>query len=104
MKKAKPSAHPYMANSPPEIKREMLNKIGAETVEELFEQIPADHRLKKKLKLPEPILSESELKRHLTGVLAKNKTWQVFEVPIAENAKLERQVSPSMGDDVDSVN
>ncbi len=46
------TAHPYMANSVPEIKREMLDAIGVESVEELFEQIPQEHRLKTALQLP----------------------------------------------------
>ena len=38
-------AHPWMANSVARPKQQMLAAIGAASVEELFEQIPADHRL-----------------------------------------------------------
>ena len=36
-----PRAHPYMANSAPGLKQELLEATGATDVEELFEQIPA---------------------------------------------------------------
>ena len=39
------TAHPYMPNSTPELERELLDAIGVADVEELFAQIPADHRL-----------------------------------------------------------
>ena len=67
------SAHPYMANSVPIIQQEMLDSIGVATVEELFAQIPQDHRLARRLELP-PALSEQELRRHITGILAKNSS------------------------------
>jgi glycine dehydrogenase subunit 1 len=65
-------AHPYMANSVPALKQQMLDYIGVKSVEQLFEQIPAAHRLKRPLELPPALSSESELRRHLTGLLAKN--------------------------------
>ena len=66
--------HPYMPNAVAEIKDEMLRSIGAKNIESLFEQIPADHRLKRKLDLPDGVRSEGELKRHLMSVLSKNET------------------------------
>ena len=51
--------HPFMANSVSTIKQEMLDAIGARTVEELFEQIPADHRLVKPIDLPPALRSEA---------------------------------------------
>ena len=68
------TAHPYMANSVPETKQEMMAAIGIKDIEELYEQIPDDHKIKQALNLPERMLSESELKRHLTTLLIKNKT------------------------------
>ena len=62
-----------MANSLSGIKQAMLKEIGAATIEELFEQIPADHRLKTPLKLPRQLKSEAELKRHLTEILSRNQ-------------------------------
>ena len=74
MSETSSAAHPYMANSVPEIKAAMLKAIGAKTIEELFEQIPADHRLKTPLKQPPALRSEAELKKHLVGLLRKNVT------------------------------
>ena len=67
-------AHPWMANSVEATKQAMLAAIGATSIEELFEQIPSDHRLKRPLNLPPQLASESELKRHLVSTLAKNAT------------------------------
>lgn len=71
---SRPTAHPYMANSVPEIKQAMLDSIGAPSIEDLFHQIPADHRFKGKLDMPPALRSEAELKKHLVQVLAKNAT------------------------------
>nr|WP_193611849.1 aminomethyl-transferring glycine dehydrogenase subunit GcvPA [Nocardioides lijunqiniae] len=62
-----------MANSVPAIQQEMLDSIGVDSIDELFSQIPADHRSTRPLDLP-PALSEAELKRHLVGILSKNRT------------------------------
>jgi glycine dehydrogenase subunit 1 len=67
------TAHPYMANSVAAIKKEMLDSIGASSIEDLFVQIPADHRIKSPVNLP-PALSENELRRHLVKTLSKNQT------------------------------
>ncbi len=64
--------HPFMGNSVPAIKQAMLDRIGAKTVEELFEQIPADHRMARPLSLPPAMPSEVELSRHLRRILRKN--------------------------------
>lgn len=66
-------AHPYMANSVPALKQEMLDSIGVDSIEELFQQIPEGHRLQRPINLP-PALNESELRRHLVSTLSKNKT------------------------------
>ena len=61
-----------MPNSVPTLKAEMLRAIGAGSVEELFEQIPEDHRYRKPLDLPPPLSSEPELRRHLLRTLSRN--------------------------------
>ena len=66
--------HPYIPNSVPEVQKEMLNEIGLETLEELHAEIPSDLKLKKNMNLPKPLRSEYELKRHMEGLLKKNKT------------------------------
>ena len=62
-------AHPFMPNSVPSIKAELMSALGIKTVDELFEQIPADHRLGKLPKLPPAITSEAALSRHMNGLL-----------------------------------
>ena len=65
--------HPYMPNSVPGIKEEMLQELGIKSVEEIYESvIPEELRYKERLDLPEPILSEHELKKHVKGILDKN--------------------------------
>ncbi|MGF6127787.1 glycine dehydrogenase subunit 1 [Pseudomonas frederiksbergensis] len=66
-------AHPYMANSVPALQQEMLDSIGVDSIEQLFQQIPEGHRLQRPINLP-PALNESELRRHLVSTLSKNKT------------------------------
>jgi glycine cleavage system P protein (glycine dehydrogenase) subunit 1 len=68
------TAHPYMANSVPEIKQAMLDAIGASDVEELFQQIPERHRFRGDLALPPALDSEIALQRELRRALARNET------------------------------
>lgn len=65
-------AHPYMANSVPALKREMLTAVGADTINHLFSQIPETHRAWEPLALPQA-LSEVELSRLLRSSLARNQ-------------------------------
>jgi glycine dehydrogenase subunit 1 len=65
-------AHPYMANSVEDLKREMLAKTGASSIEELFEQIPLSHRLRRPLELPEQLAAEGDLRRHLLELLRRD--------------------------------
>ena len=78
MKQEDATVHPYIPNSVPETREEMLSRIGAESVEELYEDIPEELRLHRLLNLPQPLLSEIELKRHVAGLLSKNVTCQEF--------------------------
>jgi glycine dehydrogenase subunit 1 len=68
------TAHPYMASSAPELRRELLEAVGVADVEELFAQIPDEHRSRRPLKLPRALPSEAELARHLRETLARNAT------------------------------
>ena len=68
------SAHPYMANSTPQAVRTLLDAVGASDVEELFEQIPADHRLQRLPDLGSALRSELDLQRHVLDLLRRNAT------------------------------
>lgn len=67
-----PRPHPFMPNSVPAIKKALLEDLGLETTEALFEQIPAAHRLGRPLALPRALSAESELSRHLRALLSRN--------------------------------
>jgi len=66
--------YPYIPNSVPDVQQEMLADIGAESVEELYEDIPEALRLRRRLDLPDPMLSEVELTRHVADILSRNVT------------------------------
>ena len=65
--------YPYVPNSVPEIKAQMLKEVGADNVMDLYAEIPEHLKFQGKLKLPEPILDEYSLRRHVEGLLNKNK-------------------------------
>jgi glycine dehydrogenase subunit 1 len=67
--------HPYIPNSVPSIKKQMLERIGAESADELYaEMIPERLLLKREMNLPDPLPDELGLKRHVENILSKNKT------------------------------
>ena len=61
-----------MASSVAALRQEMLAETGAATVQDLFVQVPASHRLKRPLELPAQLTSEAALRRHLVELLARN--------------------------------
>ncbi len=70
--------YPYIPNSVPEIKEQMLKELGIESVEEIYKEIPKRLRFKGKMNLPEPLLSEYELRRHVEELLANDKDCKKF--------------------------
>lgn len=108
---SKISGHPYIPNSVPEIKEKMLQEIGIDSVEDIFKEIPEHLRFRGEMKLPEPILSEYALKRHVDGILAKNKacdeytsflgagTWQHYVPAVCDTiASRDEFLSSYVGD------
>jgi len=71
MADAKRRAHPFMPNSTPAAHAQLLREIGAGSVEDLFEQIPDDHRYDGDFGLP-PAAGEPEVRRRLVKALSKN--------------------------------
>lgn len=65
--------HPYIPNSQPEIKQEMMHGIGIDSIDELYADISEKYHLRKSLNLPKA-LSEFEIKKHVEALLSKNKT------------------------------
>ncbi len=74
MDRSEKTVHPYIPNSAPEIKEQMLKAVEAESVEEFYEDVPEKLRLTAPMDLPPPFPSEYALKRHVEGLLARNQT------------------------------
>jgi glycine dehydrogenase subunit 1 len=64
--------HPYIPNSVPAVRAEMLREIGLDSVEDILAEIPQELRVHGLLDLPEPLLSEYDLRRHVQGLLDRN--------------------------------
>jgi len=94
--------YPYIANSVPQVKEQMLREVEAESISELFEEIPDRLRLHRKMDLPQPFLSEYALRRHVEGVLAKNVSTQ--EVISFLGAGCYQHYVPAVCDEVNSRN
>ena len=75
---SKKTVYPYIPNSAPETKSEMLQEIGVETIEELFAEIPDDLRFRGRMNLPEPIPDEYSLRRHVESLLNRNANFQDY--------------------------
>lgn len=66
--------YPYIPNSVPEVKAEMMKVIGINDPMELYErEIPEELRFKGEMHLPEPIYDEYSIKRHTEELLGKNR-------------------------------
>jgi glycine dehydrogenase subunit 1 len=66
--------HPYIPNTAPESRAAMLEAVGAASVEEFYADVPAELRLTRPLDLPEPLIAEQDLARHVRGILATNRS------------------------------
>lgn len=74
MAKEQRVVYPYIPNSEPSIKQQMLDEIGVASIEALYEDVPESLRMKRKMDLPEPFLAESDLVRHVEEILSQNVT------------------------------
>jgi glycine dehydrogenase subunit 1 len=74
MSRDKPRVHPYIPNSVPEVQREMLDAIGAASIDDLYQDIPEHLRFRGTLNLPDALVAESDLRRHVHQVLSRNST------------------------------
>ena len=61
---------PYLSHTPQD-RQAMLDAIGVQSLDELFEMVPAELRLKGELDLP-PALGEMELSAHMSQLAARN--------------------------------
>jgi len=67
-----PFIHPYIPNSVPAVKQAMLRELGIDSVEEIYREIPERLRFAGRLDIPEPILAERDLRRHMMALLDRN--------------------------------
>ena len=74
MSQGEARTYPYIPNSVPEVKRQMLEAVGAESTDDFFEDVPDNLRFTRPMNLPKPLLSEYALKRHVEDLLGKNET------------------------------
>ncbi len=74
-----PFVHPYLPNSSPKIKEEMMRELNIESIDELYSDVPEKVRLKRELNVPGP-MSEYEVYRYIRGLLSKNVNF--FEMPM----------------------
>jgi len=65
--------HPYIPNSMPATKHEMMREIGIKTIDELYVDVPQKLRFNRKLNLPEA-MSEQEVRHHVESLLRENKS------------------------------
>ena len=63
---------PYLPNTPQDIAA-MLERIGVDSIEELFSPIPSELRLKRPLHIP-AAMAEMELTQHIQQLAAKNES------------------------------
>lgn len=66
--------YPYIPNSNEAVRKEMLDFIGAKSVEDIYSFIPDEVRMKKPLDIPAPFTTEQELSKHMNSILAEDST------------------------------
>jgi glycine dehydrogenase subunit 1 len=52
----------------------MLQEIGVRSIDELYSDIPKQLRFAGRMNLPEPLMSEAALKRHVEKILSRNRS------------------------------
>ncbi|HVJ08383.1 MAG TPA: aminomethyl-transferring glycine dehydrogenase subunit GcvPA [Acidisarcina sp.] len=65
--------HPYIPNSNPAVQKRMLDEIGVEAIEELYQDIPERLRYTGEMQLPPALDSEAALRRHMERLLGQNQ-------------------------------
>ena len=66
------TVYPYIPNSAPDVQARMMEKIGISDLRDLFREIPDHLKFQGDLDLPEPILDECSLRRHIEDLLNRN--------------------------------
>lgn len=66
--------YPYIPNSAPGIREEMMAYVGVKDLLELYEEVPRELMFDGALDIPPPILDEYGMKKHIEGLLGRNAT------------------------------
>jgi glycine dehydrogenase subunit 1 len=66
--------HRFIPNSSPGVREAMLAEIGVGSVDEIYEEIPAELRFLGKLDLPHQPLPEADVARIVSSILQQNKS------------------------------
>lgn len=70
--------YPYIPNTVPEIRKRMMKEVGVDNIMEIYDTIPDELLFKGKMNLPEPIMDEYSIRRHVEGILNKNKNCKEY--------------------------
>jgi glycine dehydrogenase subunit 1 len=98
MQEQEPFVHPYIPNSVPKAKEEMLAAVGAASPSEFYGDIPDSLRIVNNPDLPEPMPSEHELRQHIESLLGKNRC--ASDVLIYRGAGCYHHYVPAVCDEV----
>ena len=67
--------HPYIPNTSSYTRKKMLEYLGLKDIEDLINKIiPTNLRFKGKLNLPDPLISEVDLKKYINNIIFKNQS------------------------------
>jgi len=66
--------HRFIPNSAPKTKQHMLDTIGVENVDKIYEELPENVRFKGTLNIPQEPVSEFEVAGYIKKMLKKNKS------------------------------
>lgn len=69
---AKP-VHPFLPNASESLRKRMLQEIGADSIEELYSDIPHEVRIRQPVKI-EGLPSEQEVRVHIENILGENRS------------------------------
>ena len=70
---AKP-VHPFLPNASESLRKQMLQEIGADSIEELYSDIPREVRIRQPIKI-EGLPSEQEVRTHIETMLGENRSF-----------------------------
>ena len=90
--------YPYIPNSEPSIKKEMMDYVGVKNEDELYEEIPDFLKYDGLLNLPDAILDEYSIKKNVDGILGKNVNCSEFSSFLG--AGCAKHYTPAVCDDL----